>query len=223
MKRKNILSLAALTAIMATLAMPSAFAATDTSSASVDVTGDTTLTISLGSDVSTVAFEVAAAVSEVTDSHTPASTTSGKIEVVDYTGGADGNNGHHINVKTATAYWANSSSDNDAPATISVDLNDGSTTSNREIQLNYLMQGTGSASITEKDTDLCTVSDNSGLTTNDVLVTPTDTELVSSTITCPSTVAYFTNSATLIGPLDGFYAGSASINAEMTLVDGQSS
>lgn len=215
MKRKQLLSFAAVSAMMATMLMPSAFATTDSSSTTVTVEEDSTLTISLGSEVSSVGFTATAGEANDIATDVPSNDTNGRIAVTDYTGASSA--GHYFDIAFDTGSWVYSGS----AGGNNLSVTSAGTPGNDEIQFSIDAQGTGSFSVTERNINFCTVDDQSDMTLNDVTVGTTETTWGSLvTEDCPAIYNYQVRDFDTVGPADGYAVGTYTIDAVVGLYDG---
>ena len=221
MKRKKFLALAASTAMLATMLMPSAFATTGSSSTTVTVTEDTTFTLSItGSAVSAVGFNgISAEVANDTDSVTP-TTTTGEIKVVHYSPITD--SGHHLTAKLNDGNWVANSTNSSHPSATSVvfyPTADNNTT-NDKMRLSVVGMGNGSYTHTPMNADACS-SDTTNMSMTSQTLTESEATIAAYNGICPGTFDYVVRSFDLVAPQNGLGQFTYTIAGTITAYRGQ--
>lgn len=211
----SLLPLSFLTALAAVFLVPNGLMAA-TNTASVSVTEDTTLTLTLAGQMAAPTFSVSAYVSQ--DSHNKAwNASSDYVTVRDYTGGQSGKNGHHVGIALNRATWWYNGLDTVKATRIRVVT--GMTVGSDEMLM--FMKGSNVYTFTPKDTNLC--SENGTTTLGSVAMKPLggNTDWASTTNTCPGDTKYAPPRAILKVASNGLGNGTYTIAGTITLTDGQ--
>lgn len=218
---KKQFSFALLTALLAVAIVPaSAFATSQTATPSVDVTADTTFTITLGGDTTPNITGFTAEVANSTGAYAPSITNY--IEVVDKVETV-GNAGHKITWDFTGASFAYGGTEVEAGATYTnLAFTSGTTPGIGQI---YFKISSGVNSATEVFTKTNSNCTGTGAISNythtsRVATTAETSQFVKSTNTCSGTARYVIPRLEVTGPSNGLGGGSYTSAATLTLYNG---
>jgi hypothetical protein len=219
---KKLLGFALACALLTLAVAPSTFAAAST--ATVTVGNNNTLSLALNGDHLAPAFSGVLAFTPAqssTISLTSESTASGDwMRVVDYTGTGSGLSGHHVNIALDTGTWTYGGGIAGTP-----NLTIRSTSAVGVNQSNFrLIDNGGTRKASSLDTGVCTVDLNEIVyysPTPSSYMSKTSSQIVTNTEACAGTSWYTFGQMKFKGPSNRLSPGAYSVNATVTLVDGQ--